>query len=314
MIPLEHFVSADKTMSNTKQSASPERRVAIVTGANNGIGYETAVGLALADCKVVMACRSRERAEQARQRLLARVPHAEVDILLLDLSKQSSVLEFAEDFRASHDHLDLLVNNAGLLDYTGSKNEKGDELQFATNHLGHFLLTCLLIDLMPDSSISRVVSLSSVAHKQGRIHFDDIQCEHVNNKGAAYAQSKLACLMFSSELQRRLEDSGKQVLSVCAHPGGSDSGLFDDMSRLQYYLLKLVAPLITHSNEAAAKPSLHAALESNVKGGEYFGPQGFMDLKGPVGRATRTPYSEDTDVAAKLWRLSEEMIGRPFVI
>ena len=291
---------------------SRKGKVAIVTGANSGIGYETTIGLAKAGYKVVMACRSQERAEKAKEGIMERLPDADLDVGLLDLSKQSSVREFVRKFRGKHDHLDLLINNAGVLDYSGRKNEDGYKLQFATNHLGHFLLTSLLIDLMPDTPESRVVSMSSVAHKKGKIHFDDIHCEQVKDKGAAYAQSKLACLMFSSELQRRLDGVGKKILSVCVHPGGSYSGLFDDMSRVRYHLLKVVAPLITHSNEAAAKPSLYAALEDDVKGGEYFGPQGFIDLKGPVGRAERRPYSENTQVAAKLWDLSEEMLGHTF--
>ena len=132
------------------------------------------------------------------------------------------------------------------------------------------------------------------------------------DKAFAYSQSKLACLIFSSELQRRLSRAGRKILSVCAHPGGTDSGLFDDMSRAQYYALKLIAPLITHSNEDAAKPTLYAALDNDVQGGEYFGPQGFMDLKGPPGRAARTAYSEDEAVAARLWDVSEELVGEEF--
>jgi NAD(P)-dependent dehydrogenase (short-subunit alcohol dehydrogenase family) len=166
--------------------------------------------------------------------------------------------------------------------------------------------------MMPDESSSRIVSLSSIAHKQGRIAFDDLNCEHPPDKGFAYAQSKLACLMFSSELDRRLKRAGRKVLSVCAHPGGTDSGLFDDMSRLRYYTLKLLGPFITHSNRDAARPTLYAALESDVRGGEYFGPQGFMDLKGDPGRAARTAYSEDPEVAARLWTASEELIGGAF--
>ena len=288
-------------------------RTAIVTGANSGVGFHTTIGLAKAGFGVVMACRNRDKAEAARVEISQRVEDAELEVMELDLSRTTSVRAFATEFLEQHPCLNILVNNAGVLDVSGRKNDAGIELQLATNHLGHFLLTSLLIERMPDESSSRVVSLSSIAHKQGRIAFDDINCEHQEDKLFAYAQSKLACLMFASELQRRLDAASRRVLSVCAHPGGTDSGLFDDMSRFQYYAFKLLAPFITHSNEEAAKPSLHAALSPEVRGGDYFGPQGFRDLKGPVGHAARTPYSEDQEVAARLWRLSEELIGEPFV-
>ena len=248
----------------------------------------------------------------AKTSLTGAVPSADLEVSELDLSNTESVRDFAARFREQHPHLDLLINNAGVLDYSGRKNEAGIELQLATNHLGHFLLTSLLIDMMPDDSSSRVVSLSSIAHKQGKIDFDDLNCERQRDKGFAYAQSKLACLMFSDELQRRLDRAGRKILSVCAHPGGTDSGIFDDMSRIRYYTLKALAPLITHSNEDAAKPTLYAALEKDVRGGEYFGPQGFMDLKGPPGRAERTAYSEDEAIAARLWDVSEKLVGEKF--
>ncbi len=292
--------------------ASQEGRIAIVTGANNGVGYETTAALARLRFTVIMACRSLARAEQAEERLLERVPGAVLDLIELDLSRWASVRAFAETFKERYGRLDLLINNAGVLDYSGRKNEEGLELQLATNHLGHFLLTSLLIDVMPDEPSCRVVSLSSVAHKEGTIDFDDLNRERQPDAESAYAQSKLACLMFSDELQRRLERAGRKTLSVCAHPGGTDSGLFGDASKVRYLAFKLIAPFITHSNEDAAKPSLHAALADGVRGGEYFGPQGFKDLKGPPGLATRTEYSRDEEVAARLWEVSERLVGERF--
>ncbi len=287
-------------------------RTAIVTGANSGVGFYTTIGLAKAGFSVVMACRNRNKAEAASAEIRHLVVDAELEVMELDLSSTTSVRAFASGFREQHQHLNILVNNAGVLDVSGRKNDAGIELQLATNHLGHFLLTSMLIERMPDEPGSRVVSLSSIAHKQGRIAFDDINCEHQQDKLFAYAQSKLACLMFASELQRRLEAASRKILSVCAHPGGTDSGLFDNMPRFQYYAFRLLAPFITHSNEEAAKPSLHAALSPEVRGGDYFGPQGFRDMRGPVGHAARTPYSEDQEVATRLWQLSEELIGEPF--
>ena len=297
---------------NLNNIPSQKGKIAIVTGANNGVGFETASGLAKVGCKVIMACRSLDRAEEAKKRIRRRMPDADLDVIQLDLSSRSSIRKFAEVFTEKYGVLNILVNNAGVLDYSGRKNEEGLELQFVTNHLGHFLLTSLLIDLMPDDSSSRVVSLSSIAHKQGKIDFEDINCENKKDKGYAYAQSKLACLMFSDELQRRLEKGGRKILSLCAHPGGTDSGLFDDMSRMQYAVLKLLSPFITHSNESAAQPSLVAALMKDVKGGDYYGSQGFMDLKGPPGIAKRTQYSKDLSIASELWEVSLKMTNASY--
>lgn len=291
-----------------------EGRIAVVTGANNGVGLETTVGLAKAGLRVIMACRSLPRAEEARDRIVGRVPGADLDVIELDLSSWSSVRSFATHVNEKLDRLDLLINNAGVLDYSGRKNDEGIELQLATNHLGHFLLTSLLIDLIPDEPACRVVSLGSVAHKKGQIHFDDLSCERTKKKDSAYCQSKLACLMFSDELHRRLVRAGRKTLSVCAHPGGTDSGLFEDMARIQYYTLKLLAPLFTHSNEDAAKPTLYAALADDVRGGEYLGPQGFMETKGPPGRAERAAHARDEDVASKLWEVSESLVGEEFTL
>ncbi len=290
-----------------------EGEVAIVTGANSGVGFEVAVGLARIGCTVVMACRNMEKARLAKAEILAREPEAKLDILQLDLSDYASIKAFAEDFRSQYVQLDLLINNAGLLDYSLQINNNGIERQFATNHLGHFLLTALLIDLMPNSSSSRVVSLSSLAHKKAEIFFDDLNCEQQTKWDAAYCQSKLACLMFADELQRRLQQSGSKVLSVCAHPGGTDSGLFENMPKLLYYAMKIfVGPFILHSNESAARSILIAALGNEVKGGEYFGPQGFLEMKGAPGIATRTEYSKDEAAASRLWDISETMTDQKF--
>lgn len=289
-------------------------KVAVVTGANSGVGYETTIGLANAGLRVVMACRSLDKARAAMKTAQERVPDAALEVAELDLSRFPSVRTFSQRFREQHDRLDILVNNAGVLDYSGRRNEDGIELQFATNHLGHFLLTSLLVDMMPDTADSRVVSLSSVAHKKGEIAFDDLNCERPRAKDFAYAQSKLACLMFAIELDRRLKRAGRSLISLAAHPGGTDSGLFDDMSRVQYYALKLIGPLITHSNEKAAQPTLHAALAPDVRGGEYFGPQGLMDLQGPPGHASRTKYSEKEDVASRLWSVSEDLVDSAFPV
>jgi NAD(P)-dependent dehydrogenase (short-subunit alcohol dehydrogenase family) len=285
-------------------------KIAIVTGANNGIGFETTIGMAQAGFTTVMACRNGEKAEIARAKILERVPGADLNVMLLDLSDLASVRTFASDFGERYDHLDVLINNAGILANSIKENTAGIEQQFATNHLGHFLLTALLIDMMPDDPSSRVVALSSIAHKGANIHFDDLSCGGA--AVAAYGQSKLACLIFAEELNRRLKTAGRKVTALAVHPGGSDSGLFDEMGRMIYLAFKLVSPLITHSNANAAKPTLYAALDPSVSGGDYFGPQGLMEMRGKVGVAKRDPNTQDLNAANRLWTLSEELVGQSF--
>ncbi len=283
-------------------------RTAIVTGANNGIGFETTIGLAEAGLHVVMACRSPEKAAAAKADLIARVPGASLDIMVLDLGDLASVRAFADAFRARYDRLDILINNAGILLYSAQTNADGVELQFATNHLGHFLLTALLIDLIPDDAASRIVSLSSIAHKAAGIHFDDLTCGQ--DGGVAYGQSKLACLLFGDELDRRLRAAGKVKKSLSVHPGGSDSGLFKEMEDAQREALKKQVEQLLHSNADAARPTLFAALSDAVEGGDYYGPTGPEEMSGRVGVAIRNPICADHEVARRLWRLSEEMTGQ----
>lgn len=291
---------------------TPTQKIAIVTGANNGIGFETTVAMAEAGFHVVMACRSQNKAEAAMAKVKDRVPTASLDISLLDLSDLASVRAFAEAFRARYERLDVLINNAGILLYSAQTNGDGVELQFATNHLGHFLLTALLVDLIPDDPASRIVSLSSIAHKGASIHFDDLTCG--GDGGVAYGQSKLACLLFGDELDRRLKATGKSLKSLSVHPGGSDSGLFNDMEKAQLEALKAQVEHLLHSNADAAKPSLFAALSDAVEGGSYYGPTGPEEMSGEVGAALRDPICADHAVAARLWRLSEEMTDQSFAI
>lgn len=293
---------------------SQKGRIAIVTGANTGLGYETAIGLAKRDMKVVLACRSKEKAEKAKTDILVKVPTADLEIMLLDLSRLSSVREFVESYKKKFSHLDLLINNAGIMYPPYAKTEDGFESQLGVNYLGHFLLSGLLLDLIPNSYDSRVVSLSSNAQRLGKINFDDLQSEKKYSKTAAYNQSKLACLMFSDELHRRLEAKGRKVRSVCAHPGGAETDLGRHMSKVTYILLKLtILRFITHPIDQAALPILLAALGTDVKGGEYFGPQGFLEMRGNPGKAARTNSIENKeDVAKQLWEVSEELTSCKF--
>ena len=292
-----------------------DNKVAIVTGANSGVGFEVTKGLLRNRCHVVMACRNLEKANNAKEQILIDLPSSKLEVMTIDLSDFESVKTFAQDFKSKFQRLDILVNNAGVLFNKPQKNIANIELQFATNHLGHFLLTSLLIHLMPDSKSSRVVSLSSLAHKKSEIFFDDINCDSQTKWDAPYAQSKLACLIFADELQRKLKLAGKKIISVSAHPGGTDSGLFEHMPPIFMSILRYTfVPIFLHSTENAAKPILKAALDSEVNGGEYFGPTGLFEMKGPPGIAKRTKYSQREDVASRLWNLSEELIGSTFKV
>lgn len=292
-------------------STQPQR-IAIVTGANNGIGFETTIGMAEAGFHVIMACRSKDKAETAKANVVQRVPSASLDIILVDLSDLTSVRSFSDTLRASYSKVDVLINNAGILLYSAKTNGDGIELQFVTNHLGHFLLTALLIDMIPDDPASRIVSLSSIAHKGASIHFDDLTCG--GNGGVAYGQSKLACLLFGDELDRRLRAEGRVMKALSVHPGGSESGLFGDMEEAQREALKKQVEQLLHSNADAAKPSLHAALSNDVEGGDYFGPTGPEEMSGEIGRAIRDPVCDDHEIAKQLWRISEEMTHQPFSV
>ena len=288
-------------------------RIAVVTGANTGIGYETALGLAHTGMTVILACRNEEKANVAKTRILQSVPDADLAVMQLDLSQLASVKAFAAEYRRRYSQLDLLINNAGIMAPPFSQTEDGFESQLAVNHLGHFLLTSLLLDLMPNRAESRVVSLSSNAHKMGQINFEDLQSTQKYSSMAAYAQSKLACLMFADELQCRLSAQESQILSVCAHPGGAETELARHFSKTAILIMRLMlVPLLTHPPKNAALPTLYAALGDDVNGGDYFGPQGFLEMSGEPGRATRSPGANNRDVAQQLWTVSEELTGATY--
>lgn len=295
--------------------SSQQGKMAIVTGANTGLGFETALGLAKVGATVILACRNLEKAEAAKAEILAQVPDAKLEVMPLDLGSLSSVREFAASYKDKYSQLDLLINNAGIMFPPYSKTEDGFESQIGVNHLGHFLLTALLIDLMPDNSDARIVSLSSNAHKFGKINFEDLQSEQKYSSTAAYGQSKLACLMFADELNRKLKASGKNILSVAAHPGVAQTELARHMPGFLVTLIRwTIAPFITHPVDEAALPTLLAALGAEVEGGDYFGPQGKGEMTGEPGVAVKADHAKDTEVAAKLWQVSEELTDHKFAV
>lgn len=288
------------------QIPSQKGRIAIVTGANIGLGYETTIGLAKKDIQVIMACRNLEKANKAKSEILVRVPNARLTVMELDLMSLKSVRAFAKSFIESHSRLDLLINNAGIMFPPFSITEEGFESQMGVNYFSHFLLTGLLLPLLEKTENSRIITLSSIAHKNAIIDFENLNSEKSYSKQKAYGQSKLACLLFSYELQRRLEKANSTTISVAAHPGVSNTNLGQHLPAWTKILVPVFVPLFTHKPEKAALPTLNAAL-GDVKGGEYYGPTGFNEMKGKPGKVSSNAISFDQDIARKLWTVSERL-------
>lgn len=296
-------------MENLNNLPNQDGRIIIVTGANSGLGYETTLTLAKKGAKVIMACRSLSKANIAKEKIQQQVPNADLEVMEIDLSSLQSVRKFAKAFQAKYKTVDVLINNAGVMAPPYSKTEDGFELQLGANYLGHFLLTGLLFETIVKTPHSRVVTLSSLVHKNGVINFDDLQSETNYDAMKAYSQSKLACLIFSFELQRRLEKVGNlQTISTASHPGIADTELSRNMPKFIYYLAKYtIAPFFTHAPSEGAKPTILAAI-GDAKGGDYFGPTGLREMKGKPGKATATELSKDRDTAKRLWDVSEKLV------
>lgn len=278
-------------------------RVAIVTGSNTGLGYETATALAAAGAHVVLAVRNLDKGRAAADLIVRAHPGATVSLQELDLGSLASIRAAAAELRAEHDQLDLLINNAGVMMAPRSTTADGFELQFGTNHLGHFALTGLLLDRLLATPLSRIVTVSSLGHRMGRVRFDDLQSERHYSRAGAYGQAKLANLLFTYELQRRLEDT--DTMAVAAHPGGSSS----ELSRHLPAVVRAAFRTLEQSTEMGALPTLRAATDPNVAGGEYYGPGGFLEMRGFPEPVESNRRSHDTDAARRLWDTSEELTG-----
>ena len=280
-------------------------RVAIVTGANSGIGFETARELARAGATVVLACRSESRAVEAMARLEADDLKGQRSFIPLDLADLDSVAAFASTFAEAHDRLDILVNNAGVMVPPRGTTKQGFELQIGVNHFGHFALTGRLLPLLLATPDSRVVNVSSIAHRQGRMRLDDINYERGGyTSWGAYGQSKLANLLFTLGLHRRLDAAGASTLSVASHPGVTATNLQRHMG----VLAPVVKPMCMDPPDGA-KPSLMAATDPTVKGNEYFGPTGFMEMWGDAGRVGRKSKAERIEDVDRLWAISVDATG-----
>ena len=292
-------------------------RRAIVTG-TGGLGFETALELARAGASVVLAGRNRDAGERALARIAAAVPAAQIAFGLLDLADLASVAAFAAERAEAGAPIDILVNNAGVMAPPRRKTTKdGFELQFGTNFLGHFALTAQLLPLLRKSGAPRVVSLSSLAHRRGRIGFDDLQGERRYRPWQAYSQSKLAMLLFALELQRRSDAGRWGLTSIAAHPGWAATELIakgpaSGGGGLVALLAPLVAPLFSQSAAGGALPTLYAATAPDAQPGGYYGPDGFYEIRGAPAPARITGEGNDPAVAARLWDVATRLTGAAF--
>jgi len=284
-------------------------RTVVITGANSGLGFEAARVLAERGATVVLACRDTDRADEAADRIRADAPRADIRSTRLDLGSLASIRSAAERLRVDHPRIDLLINNAGLMMPPYGRTEDGFELQFGTNHLGHFALTGLLLDHLITVPGSRIVTISSNAHKGGRINFDDLQSDERYGRMAAYGQSKLANLLFTYELQRRLADAGAETIAVAAHPGGSRTGLTRHVSRPLRPVTGLLMRIMGQSAAMGALPTLRAAVDPAVRGGDYYGPDGRSGQTGYPTVVESNARSHDSATQRRLWTESERLTG-----
>ncbi|TEA02394.1 Fatty acyl-CoA reductase [Mycobacteroides salmoniphilum] len=289
-------------------------RVAVITGANTGLGLETARALAAAGAQVVLAVRDLDKGAAAVDEIKKTAPAGNLALQRLDLSSLSNITSAAGQLRADYPRIDLLINNAGVMYPPKGSTADGFELQFGTNHLGHFALTGLLLENLTAVRGSRVVTVSSNGHKiRAAIHFDDLQWDRSYSRVGAYAQSKLANLLFTYELQRRLGAAGAATAALAAHPGASGTELMRHITfgpeALSAAVLKLA-----QSPAMGALPSLRAATDLAASGGQYYGPAGFGELRGYPKAVKSTKQSHDEALQQRLWAVSEELTGVRFPV
>ena len=289
-------------------------RTAVITGANTGIGFEVARVLATRGARVILACRDLGKARDAAARIGAAAPGASAGVTRLDLASLASVREAARELRATCERIDLLVNNAGVMMPPYGVTADGFELQFGINHLGHFALTGLLLDRLAGVRGARVVTVSSNAHKAGRIAFGDLQSRRRYTRTAGYCQSKLANLMFAFELQRRLAAAGAQAVALAAHPGMTKTHLGRYLSAVMRAYYVVAERPLGHSAARGALPVLRAATDTSARGGEYYGPDGWHEERGFPRLVEPSAPASDADAQRRLWQESERLTEVSYAI
>ncbi len=297
---------SNKNKWTAENIVSQKGKTIIVTGSSSGIGYEAARVLANKGAKVIIAVRNLEKGNKAKEKILIQNKNAAVEVMIVDLSDLSSVKLFAEKFKNNFDKLDVLINNAGVMIPPYSKTKDGFELQFGTNHLGHFSLTLQLLDLIEKTPNSRIVNVASSAHKYGNIDFEDLTWEKRKYSAwRAYGDSKIANLYFTKELAKKL--AGKDILVTAAHPGWTAT----DLQR-HSWVFEFLNQFFAMKQEQGALPTLRAALDETANSGDYFGPDGWQERRGYPIIVQPNTLAKDETIAKKLWAVSEELTNVKF--
>ncbi|MFQ3308402.1 MAG: NAD(P)-dependent dehydrogenase (short-subunit alcohol dehydrogenase family) [Candidatus Nanohaloarchaea archaeon] len=292
-------------------------KTVVVTGANSGLGFEATKKFAQKQAQVVMACRSIERGKNAKQDIEAEFEDADLQVKKMDLASLQSVRDFAEEFKANNEELDILCNNAGIMAIPREETEDGFEKQFGVNHLGHFALTAQLIPALEEANEARIVNQSSALHERGELNFDDLMHEESYEPMKVYGDSKLANVLFTYELDRKLSDTDIEALAC--HPGYAATNLQSrgpekEGSTLKKYMMKAANKVLAQSAEKGTLPMLYAATSERAKSGDYIGPNGFKNMRGYPEKQESSEESYDEGTAEKLWRVSEELTGIDFEI
>lgn len=297
----------------TPREIPPQQgRLAIITGANSGIGYQAARYLARAGATVLLACRNAQKGEAARARIVAEIPAAHVQVRILDVADLDSVRRFAAEFLSEGKPLDLLINNAGVMALPERRTTpQGFEMQFGTNHLGHFALTGLLLPALLRQTGSRVVTVASIAHKGGTLNFEDLNAERSYDPRGAYQQSKLANVVFGLEFDRRLRAGGANTASVIAHPGVAVTNIVSNGmgTGLKGRVVNTLLPLVAQSDDRGSWPLLYAATSPAAHGSGYYGPDGIAEIKGTPVEVKPRPHALDPAAGRRLWEASEALTG-----
>lgn len=303
---------------NFEYTASLDGKVIVVTGGNSGLGYESVKLLASKNASLILASRSLEKGLKAKEEIISEYPKAKIEVMALDLGNLESIEEFAKNFKSKYKQLDILFNNAGVMNTPYSKTEQGFEHQIGVNHLGHFVLTGHLFDLLKRTKNSRIVNISSLLHKKGVINFDTFIYKdgYTYSSEEAYAQSKLANLLFTYALDRKIKDAGLDIKVLAAHPGGASTNLgrYQNPSLLQKILKKTIYSALMQNSKQGAMSGLRAALDKEIDSGTYIGPSGFLEASGVPYIAIPSQLALNQELQDELWKVSERLTNFKFEV